>query len=178
MGMFTTIIRPIDNMELQIKSYRDNLDRYTVGDVVDWHIWPDQPGIGTLLDGAYESYSEKGLDDWVIIKDHKVVMLVPRDSAVGRSGEEGLLHYYEIEPFKREWWTEAAWVEEELKKAERSLKDLTQVVEFLRTCRGKSDEEIKALRKKYHEEAAAQFIKDRLAEVGFARQVFNPTKKG
>jgi hypothetical protein len=149
MGMFTTIIDPTGcGRELQIKCGYDDCDTYHVGDTVDWKIWPDKPGVGKLLDGVYESYSDRGVDDWVVIREHRIRELVPRDSLLGQVGESGLLNYFKIEPFERRWWTEAAWVRRELEEAKERLKEAEREVAFLGSLDGKTEEEIAAHRDK------------------------------
>ena len=75
MGMFTSIIHPVDGRELQIKCGHDSCETYHVGDGVGQYVIEGWPGEGYLLDDVYDSYD----DDWVIIKDGIVVAVEPRD---------------------------------------------------------------------------------------------------
>lgn len=71
MGMYTSVRHPEGGRELQIKTGQDSCDWYDVGDEVAWSLGY-YPGTGTLLDGVYDSYSDRGRDDWVVIKGHRV----------------------------------------------------------------------------------------------------------
>lgn len=77
MGMFTSIIHP-DNRELQIKCGYDDCEVYHLGDEVKWYADPKNPGSGKLLDGVYESWSDKGKDDFVVIQNHRVAYLIDK----------------------------------------------------------------------------------------------------
>jgi hypothetical protein len=110
MGTYTNIRHPEDGRELQIHTGWDDCDYYNVGDTVDWSLSPLQPGCGTLLDGAYPSYSERGDDDWVIIKDHKVHAVIPRGEDIY---EGSLWKRFALQSPPRDLWTEEAWAEKE-----------------------------------------------------------------
>ena len=174
MGMFTRIVHPVDGRELQIKTGDDDLETYSVGDKVAWHFDPRYPGAGTLLDGAYDSCSSKGEDDWVLIRDHHVLCVVPLTKGLTYTGLES---EYDIEPFRREWWTEAQWIARDLKNAQSELKRVLEEIAFLGTCVGKSDEEIKVLKEKHFIEAFTNPIKEILGYEGLARQIFKPIVK-
>ena len=73
MGMFTSVVHPDDGRELQIKCGTDDCERYHVGDTVNWFIRKERPKSGKLVDGVYQAYD----DDFVVIKDHKIVAVVP-----------------------------------------------------------------------------------------------------
>lgn len=49
MGMFTRIKHPKTGEELQIYGGHDDLECYSVGDKVNWEIYPDEPGLGNCL---------------------------------------------------------------------------------------------------------------------------------
>jgi hypothetical protein len=173
MGMFTSITHPQDGRELQIKCGYDNMETYKVGDPVDWEIWPDKPGTGKLLDGAYDSYSN-GPDDWVIIKDHRVFAIVSRDSDLGKTGETGLTMFYGLVQFEASWWTPSAWNKHHLREAEAKKKQLEEDIEFFKDCLGRTDEEIIALRKKRFTQAMGAFVRESLTGQSFARQILPP----
>jgi hypothetical protein len=116
MGVYTTIIHPQDGRELQIKTGDDLCDVYHVGDAVLWSFRKDRAGWGTLLDGAYASYSDHGPDDWVVIKDHRVHAVVPQGQDVY---EASLMQQYDI-PFEdHELWSDEDWEKVYRRRAER-----------------------------------------------------------
>lgn len=115
MGMFTTIIHPNDGRDLQIKTGWDSCDTYSVGDPVQCFLHREDPGRGTLQDGAYESFGADDWDDWVIIKDHKIHAIVPR----GEDVHEGTLwKQFELQAPDRSNWTEEAWEEQRVRREE------------------------------------------------------------
>ena len=116
MGCYTTVLHPDNGRELQIKTGRDDLDRYRLGDTVNWRISEYFGGDGTLLDGVYDSYSDKGEDDWIIIKDHKIAAVEPRNCKYSELYEK-----YDIQEPDKSLWSDEAWernkkIEEESKK--------------------------------------------------------------
>lgn len=68
-----------ERRKLRLKMNLTNLMEFKkeVGDEVKWHVLKWCYKYGSLLDGAYSSYSNKGPDDIVIIKDHKVEAVEP-----------------------------------------------------------------------------------------------------
>jgi len=106
MGMFTSIIHPKDGRELQIKTGDDLCEFYKVGDKVPFHVVKDIYGKGGIFDGIYSSYSDKGEDDWVIIKGHKVVAVRSRRYKYGT-----LIKQYTIRKPSKKLWSEAAFKE-------------------------------------------------------------------
>ena len=112
MGVFTSIIHPVDGRELQIKSWMDDCETYHVGDVVNWHVFMKLAGAGKLLDDVYDSYSDRGVDDWVIIKYHKVMAVEPRSNPNDSVDDRTLLRQkYKITDPPREWWSAEVWAE-------------------------------------------------------------------
>lgn len=104
MGMFTSIVHPDDLRELQIKTGWDYCDTYRVGDMIPWT--PDPVDPGTHIDGAYVSYSDKGPDDWVIIKGGRIIAVEPRhedDTWQALEAKHG------IQPPDPALWTEQQW---------------------------------------------------------------------
>jgi len=104
MGMYTSVVHPEDGRELQIKCGEDVCETYKVGDDVGAKPDPQNPESGYLLDDVYESYSNRGEDDWVIISGGKVIAVEPRneDPALLRAK-------YNVLPPPREWWPEETW---------------------------------------------------------------------
>ena len=114
--MYTSIRHPEDGRELQIKTGDDSCEWYNVGDEVDWYPCRFVGGVGTLLDGAYPSYSDRGWDDWVIIKDHRVHAVVPHregsDAVVPHregTSQASLREEFEIEETDPSLWSVEAW---------------------------------------------------------------------
>ena len=102
MGMFTSIIHPDDGRELQIKTGADACDTYNVGDDVKWYVDPKWAFRSALLDGIYDSYSDRD-DDWVVIKDHKVHCIIPIEEI---TEEKNYFYYkekFEIEDHDHLW---------------------------------------------------------------------------
>jgi hypothetical protein len=172
MGMFTRILHPDDMRELQIKTGDDDLETYSVGDKVDWHIRKDYPCQGTLLDGAYDSYSDRGEDDWVIIRNHQVLCVVPREENLQA---QDLEEKYKITPYDRNWWTEEQHVKSELEDAERKLKSLQEEISFLKSCLGKSDSEIKEMQARRLGQLMTAPIREMLNYEGLTRKIFHET---
>jgi hypothetical protein len=113
MGLFTSIIHPEDGRELQIKCGQDACEWFRVGDDVGAQPDPYNPGSGYLLDDVYDSYSDRGEDDWVVISGGRVVAVEPR------SEDPSLLRAkYNVHPPPREWWTEEAWANKAQREAE------------------------------------------------------------
>jgi hypothetical protein len=120
MGMFTEIIHPETGAKLQIKCGWDDLDCYSLGDVVDhWHR-PDSPGSGKLADDVYDAVTEFGAesaDYWVVIKGHTVHAIEPMlcrlPDADINWGDEFLLmrKKYDVWGFAHDLWTEYQWQE-------------------------------------------------------------------
>lgn len=108
MGMFTTVIHPDDGRELQINTWLDKLGIYEVGDSVDWYIDEACPREGRLLDGVYASYSDRGPDDWVVIKDHKIHAVAPRTIDQGDEYQD-LMNLYEVHELPDSAWPDEAW---------------------------------------------------------------------
>jgi hypothetical protein len=75
MGMFTSIIHPVDGRELQIKCGWDMCSTYRVGDNVGQYPSPQEPGGGYLLDDVYHGWG----DAFVVIKDGVVAAVVDEE---------------------------------------------------------------------------------------------------
>ena len=75
MGDYTRVYNA-NGDEVQIYAGDEMWREYRIGDTVDWSINPNKYGEVSLLDGAYEGYGPDGMW-WVVIKDHKVVNVVP-----------------------------------------------------------------------------------------------------
>jgi hypothetical protein len=124
--MYTSIVHPEDGRELQIKCGEDICETYRVGDIVNAYPSPNRPGCGYLLDDVYESYSDRGVDDWVVISGGKVVAVERRR---GDPQEDPLGHYevlrlrYNVQPPPRDWWPESVW-------AEQSRREESSRIEF------------------------------------------------
>lgn len=108
MGMFTSIIHPKNGRELQIKTGDDLCEFYKVGDKVPFHVVKNIYGAGGIFDGIYSSYSDKGEDDWVIIKGHTVVAVRSR-----RYKLETLIKQYAIRKPNKKLWNKTALKEYE-----------------------------------------------------------------
>jgi hypothetical protein len=115
MGVFTSVWHPEDGRELQIKTGDDVCECYKVGDAVEWATSPHTGGYGTLLDGAYASYSDRGEDDWVIIKDHCIHAVVPCSEQVT---EAVLREQFDIEEPDPGLWSLEAWIRRDAAQAE------------------------------------------------------------
>ena len=130
MGMFTSIIHPKDGRELQIKAGNDACETYHVGDKVSFLINKDTYLSGGLFDGVYGSTSSKpGRDDWVIIKNHKIIKVCSH-----RFTYKYLIKKYKIKSPKRSLWPKEVYdryvkiqkkLEKEDKKFEASIKHLS-----------------------------------------------------
>lgn len=150
MGMYTSVIIGKDS-ELQFKSDVDDCETYRVGDAVNWKIWPDQPGIGKLLDGVYEAAlvgDKTDIKYFVVIDNHRVIY----------AGRGGVFENTEkIVPYERGWWSESAWLKKDQEDAEQRLRIAKEEVEslkkeiaFLSTLEGLDDLEIADRRKKFY----------------------------
>lgn len=115
MGMFTSIIHPVDGRELQIKCGYDDCETYHVGDTVNWYVNKSWPKSGKLLDDVYDSYSNNGPDCWVVIKDHIVVAVVSSDRDYDSIKEE-----YQVKDLPDSEWPDEAW------ERQRQLEDSTK----------------------------------------------------
>jgi hypothetical protein len=130
MGMYTSIIHPDDGRELQIKSGWDDCETYHVGDIVEWFIDKDAPKEGKLLDDVYSSYSDKGDDDWVVIKDHQVLTLIPRTK--NEYGDHQILRdRFGIKDLPDSEWSDEAWAEkiEQEKQWEKEDEEFQKSIE-------------------------------------------------
>lgn len=150
MGMYTSVIIGKDS-ELQFKSDVDDCETYRIGDVVNWKIWPDQPGIGKLLDGVYEAVlvgNKTEIQYSVVIDNHRVIYAGRADVFVNTE---------KIVPYQRGWWSESAWLKKDQEDAEQRLRIAKEEVEslrkeiaFLSTLEGLDDSEIADRRKKFY----------------------------
>lgn len=152
MGMYTSV-RLSDGSELQFKSDVDDCETYKVGDVVNWRIWPDQPGTGKLLDGVYDAVlvgdkSKTEVSYSVAIDNHRIVY-------AGRSSR--LKGVGKIVPWERGWWSESAWLKKDredikfkLRMAKEQVASLGKEARFLSTLSGLSDDKIALKRKKFY----------------------------
>jgi len=127
MGVYTSIIHPVDGRELQIRSHYDMCETYKMGDNVKWVIYREWPKTGMLLDDVYESYSGKGLDDWVVIKDHIVAAVVPRTES-GYANYMFIRLQYGVQELPDSEWTKEGWErkqawEEKWKKEQKEFKE-------------------------------------------------------
>ena len=121
MGTFTSIIHPDDGRELQIKCGHDVCETYKVGDYVDWFVIKDYPKQGYLLDDVYDSFSDRGEDDWVVIKAHKVQAVVPRTKN-GYGDYQVLRERFGIKDLPDSKWTKEGW-ENKRKREEKWAKE-------------------------------------------------------
>ena len=131
MGMYTAIIHPKDGRELQIKTGdMDICDTYKVGDKVSFYVNKNIYEYGGIFDGVYDSYSDKGEDDWVIIKNKKVIAVRSK-----KNKYIALVKQYKIKtkPSKK-LWAEKSYkryvaqqkkLEIENKKFDKSIEHLT-----------------------------------------------------
>lgn len=133
MGMYTSVHHPDDGRELQFHAGNDFCDHYNVGDEVSFVIHRDCAGSGGLFDGVYDTYSDKGEDDWVIIKDHRVVAVEPRE---GNSYED-LYAKYGIQEPEKSLWSDEAWREHD----ERLAKSRAELEAYEKTLEGLSPTE-------------------------------------
>ena len=104
MGTYTSIKHPSDDRELQIKTGYDCCDWYAIGDRIPCHVVREIYGCGGIFDGVYSSYSALGDDDWVIIKNHKVLCCEPRVK-----NYKYLLRKYKIKKPSKSWWSKKAY---------------------------------------------------------------------
>jgi len=155
MGMFTSIIHPKDGHELQIKTGWDDCDTYHVGDTVPFKIVTDIFESGGIFDDVYDSYSKSGRDDWVIIKNHKIVAVRSK-----RCKYIDLKKQYKIRKLNKNLWTKKAY--EEYKLQQKKFRE--EEKKFNASLKGKSTKEkLIAI--------MCRPIKDMPFREGFARKV-------
>lgn len=160
MGMFTSISHPDDGRELQIKTGNDQCDIYKVGDTIPWKPNPWFPG--DHIDGAYPSYSDKGRDDWVVVKDCIIVAVEPVADRSGGTDRARLEAQYKIALPDPNLWSPADWAA----KAERMAAFEAEYDAFKKE-RGLSDDE---------QAAVAFYMHRRLKQRSFASLVLPPRK--
>jgi len=92
---------------------------------------------------------------------------------------------YKIEPWKREWWTEEAWlkhdmeeINEEVDRLKYELQNKKEELTFLGTLQGKTDKEIVEARDKFYKERVgralvAPIIKNMFYSEGLLQRVFS-----
>ena len=121
MGMFTTIIHPVDGRDLQIKCGNDTCETYKLGDDVGQYAIKDWAGSGYLLDDVYHGYGDPHA--FVIIKGGKVVEVIDEEPAMLEAAAnvplgddigiddciEWLRKSRGVEDPPRSWWPEEAW---------------------------------------------------------------------
>ena len=171
MGMYTSV--QYNGQELQFKCGHDDGESYKLGDRVDFRIWPDKPGDGKLLDGAYYACDDSGNDTHiVVIEDHRIIAILL--TGVGIT-TEGAAQAHGLVPYRREWWTEAAWLKKDtddahLKRARllQEVLDTEREISFLETLRGLPDAEVAKQRHTFRMDQLAreeaQFIQDMMQE--------------
>ncbi len=120
MGLYTSIRHPYDGRELQIKTGHDSCDWYNIGDTVFFFIDKDIYESYTPSKIPPHPYSDKGDDDWVIIKDHKIIAVVPRcETLSGKEINEAILSKrYKIRKPSKSLWTKKAYEESQQRKHE------------------------------------------------------------
>lgn len=158
MGMFTTILHPEDQRELQIKTGQDECFTYKIGDTLPWTPNPWYPG--DHIDGVYDACSRDDNDCWVVIKDCKVVAVEPKaarsDFELQSLVRQHLEHKYRITPPDPALWTKKQWDDQAARKA-------------------KAEAEFKAAVKKHGGDvlaaAAGLFIAKKLKEKSFASRI-------
>lgn len=128
MGMFTSIIHPVDGRELQIKCGYDDCDTYHVGDTVDWYINRSYPRSGKLLDDVYQSYD----DTWVVIKDHVVAAVLDKDAGDYYSIKEK----FQVKDLPDSEWPEESWIKYR-KQQEESKKEWDDYLKSIEHLSGK-----------------------------------------
>lgn len=160
MAMFSTVV--VDGKQIQFKTGGDDCDTYQVGDVVKWWVDKDIAYRGGLLDGIYPGESgewRKNMQSWwVCIKDHRIVEV----AEWLRSDDESEPHIQQYEDLlakhslsrehPKDLWTEAAWAkygEHQLLLQEQNARD---------EAAGLSP--------------ASVYMRNKLREPGFARQIF------
>lgn len=114
MGCYTSVVHPEDGRELQIKCGHDRCMCYKLGDNVGQYVCKDRPKHGYLLDDVYDSYSSRGEDDWVIIKDGVIAAVEPRafeeDGSFNWGAQyDALREKYQIKEYPDNLWTEEGW---------------------------------------------------------------------
>lgn len=150
MGMYTSVIIGKDS-ELQFKSDVDDCETYRVGDAVNWKIWPDQPGIGKLLDGVYDAVlvgNKTEIQYSVVIDNHRIIYAGQADVFVNTE---------KIVPYERGWWSESVWLKKDqedakqrLRIAKEEVESLKKEIAFLSSLEGLDDSEIADKRKKFY----------------------------
>lgn len=125
MGLFTSIIHPVDGREIQIKCGWDECETYKVGDNVGQHPFPNHAGEGYLLDDVYHGWG----DAFVVVKDGVIAAVVddePAKTAVRAARTQPsddeepdfvgieeccifLRAKWGVQDPPREWWPEQAW---------------------------------------------------------------------
>ena len=172
MGMFTEVRHPVDGRLLQIMGGGDACEVLSVGDPVGFHIDPEYPGVGDFLDGYYGSYSDRGKDAYVIVKDHKIHAVVDLADAK----DVDLYARFEITPFERSWWSESVWLARDLDRASADLEEARARHDFLSSLEGLSDAEIKERREAHkHNQLIAsvsRLIGTRLNYQSIGRKLF------
>lgn len=153
MGLFTTIRHP-DGREFQIKCGWDDMETYALGERVRFRIIAECPGEAYLADGVYSGCGYPGGDAWVVIKDHYVLALVPRqeDPAV-----QGVLlrEWFAIEGLPRTLWPEDMWIAHEKRQAEIKA-EVGQMMEGAENSG----------------EAVARMLRYDVDQPGFAKRIF------
>ena len=170
MGMFTRFVHPKDGREIQVKTYLDDLEEYRVGDLVNWEIWPESPGIGKLLDGVHDGLSyigEEKADCYVVLWHHRYVGVIERGEQVLAEQLEKIIPEYE-----RSWWLESAWVKKEIHELELGIEFKQERLDFLKSLSGKSEEEIQEAYVKWMEKVMCAPIEKMLGWEDMARQLF------
>lgn len=85
MGMYTSVVRPTDGKEIQIKTGDDALGWYHVGDKVQRYVHYDEFGSGCCFDNVYlgiiclDSKAHTFEECWVVIKDGVIHSVIPCD---------------------------------------------------------------------------------------------------
>ena len=196
MGCFTTIIHPEDGRELQIKTGDDDLDRYSLGDTVDWKVYEDNVWSSKLLDGVYESCSHvKGDDDFVVIKNHTVHAIVPREVGADlyvsyvaktpgvpptpmiRMTEEMWEQVFDIQEPDIGLWTWEARRQNELTATKYAL--ISAIERYADAVKDMGRTAVEAAKDKSGamSKAVGDFIWERLGQTSFAKQLFMTDKE-
>lgn len=127
MGMFTTVIDPVDGQDIQIYVGDDFCATYNVGDKVPWRINPHEVGDVSFLDGVYAgcrcSHSQPYVfeEKWVIVRDHQIIAVESFDQSIDRwDAEETLANRYGIHVLSdKELFTPKAIAEERERREQR-----------------------------------------------------------
>jgi hypothetical protein len=121
MGSYSSIMHPEDGRELQFKTGNDTCTVFKIGDKVPFSYEKDYPGMAYFQDGIYHTHSNKGNDDWVVIKDGHIAAIEPFISDENSPNYEEqrsmLWEKYNIKEI-RHLWTKEQWrkQEEDLQK--------------------------------------------------------------